>query len=203
MHNIKINKKRLIILLILIIIFIFISTNVFILKTTYIDNIYIPRTDTLSIIFKIITKLGEWYTLIFITLISLLLKDKKYFKYMSINLISVTLLSQILKNIIRRSRPLKGLIKAIGYSFPSGHSMVSLAYYGFIFYLLEKSNIKYKRLYQVILILIIISIAVSRIILNVHYVTDVIGGLTLGLIYLIIYLTILEEKNERCKRSTK
>ena len=87
---------------------------------------------------KVLTNLGGAVVLISICLIVLLVvKNKKYGIFMCINLITVTLINLIIKNIVCRERPnVLRLIQETGYSFPSGHSMASMAFYGFIIYLI-------------------------------------------------------------------
>ena len=93
------------------------------------------RCNSLTYIFKVISNLASPIVLILITVLSALLKDKKYFRMISLNLVIVTLLNQILKLIFSRPRPFDMIIKEFGYSFPSGHSMASMAFYGLIAYL--------------------------------------------------------------------
>ena len=83
-----------------------------------------------------------------------------------------------------------------GYSFPSGHSMVSMAYYGLIIYFIYK-KIKDKRVRNVLMILIgflILAIGFSRIYLGVHFASDVIGGFLISIIYLVCAIKLLNLK---------
>ena len=109
------------------------------------------------------------------------------------NLISATLLSQIFKFIIRRERPIGiNLIEESGYSYPSGHSMVSMAFFGLIAYLIYK-NVKnkfYKIISIIALLIIIFLIGFSRIYLGVHYFSDVLAGFLTAIAYLMIFITL-------------
>lgn len=149
-------------------------------------------SDFVTPLMKIITNLGGEIILIGITLIILLrINNKKIGTAILINLVIATLLNFTIKNIIRRPRPnVNRLIDVSGYSFPSGHSMVSLSFYGFLIYLIIK-NIKSKKLkvlLTTIISLLIISIGFSRIYLGVHYTTDVLGGFLVAVIYLTIFI---------------
>lgn len=100
------------------------------------------------------------------------------------------MLNLVLKNIVERPRPIGyRLIDETGYSFPSGHSMISTAFYGLIIYLIWKNvrNTKLKYISCILLALLILLIGISRIYLGVHYASDVIGGFTISIAYLIIF----------------
>ena len=123
-------------------------------------------------------------------LLIIVVKGKRNKILILINVIVTTLLNQLLKNVFQRGRPIDSIIEESGYSFPSGHSMVSMAFYGFLIYLVYKSNIKYKGLIVGLLSVLIVLIGISRIYLGVHYPTDVIGGFTLSLSYLLLFIDI-------------
>lgn len=83
----------------------------------------------------------------------------------------------------------------VGYSFPSGHSMVSMAFYGFLIYLIY-NNIKNKYIKWILicsLSILIILIGISRIYLGVHYTSDVLAGFLISISYLVIYTRIVKE----------
>lgn len=154
------------------------------------------RTPLLTKIFLIITNLGSPYVLIVLTLLSFLLKNKKLSFIITGNLGLITIINQVLKFIIKRPRP--GdlfLIVETGYSFPSGHSMVSLSFYGLLIYFIYKyfKNKKLKIFLITLLSLIIVLIGVSRVYLGVHFVSDVISGFLLSLSYLIIFIKVINK----------
>ena len=148
--------------------------------------------DGLTPILKAITELGGVaFTVLAGVLIFMFCKKNRWF--ITIDLVGVTLVNQVIKHIIRRPRPnVLRLVEESGYSFPSGHSMVSMAFYGIIIYLVYKnvSNKYLKWILIILLSLLILSIGFSRIYVGVHYFTDVAGGFLLGLAYLIIYINI-------------
>ena len=101
-----------------------------------------------------------------------------------------------LKFMFSRQRPLEYmLIDETGYSFPSGHSMVSMAFYGFLIYLCYKLIDKkwLRNLSITLLSLLIALIAFSRLYFGVHYPTDVLAGLTFGYILLFVYIKIFSK----------
>lgn len=154
-------------------------------------------SDKLTPIIKIVTNFGGAIILGIITiLILILIKNKKIGLSVLINLCSVTVLNLVLKSILQRPRPNEyRIINEIGYSFPSGHSMISMAFYGFIIYLIYK-NIKNKYLKWISIILLsilILMIGFSRIYLGVHYVSDVLAGFLFSISYLIVYIKIINK----------
>lgn len=154
-------------------------------------------SDKLTPIIKIVTNFGGSIILGLITiLILILIKNMKIGLSVLINLCSVTVLNLVLKSILQRPRPNEyRMINETGYSFPSGHSMISMAFYGFIIYLIYK-NIKNKYLKWISIILLsilILMIGFSRIYLGVHYVSDVLAGFLFSISYLIVYIKIINK----------
>lgn len=141
---------------------------------------------------KVVTELGGAVFLITLTIILILfIKNKKIGISIVSNLAIITVLNQILKRILQRPRPTEfRIIEETGYSFPSGHSMVSMAFYGYLIYLSYKyiKNKYIKWGLTVLLGLLIGIIGVSRIYLGAHYTSDVIGGFLISIAYLIIYI---------------
>jgi membrane-associated phospholipid phosphatase len=97
------------------------------------------------------------------------------------------LLNDILKELFQRTRPspLPGSwIPSQSFSFPSGHAMVAAAFYGFLGYLAWRSLAGGRRwLVSGALLIVVILIGLSRMYLNVHYLTDVIAGYIAGFIW--------------------
>ncbi len=157
----------------------------------YIINLFKYRSDVLTNIMKIITFFGSVLMILILTVLFVIfVKGKRNKLLILINVIVVTLLNQLLKYVFQRERPTNSIIEETGYSFPSGHSMVSMAFYGFLIYLVYKSNMKFKGLIISFISILIFLIGISRIYLGVHYPSDVLGGFTLSLSYLIIFIDI-------------
>ena len=140
-------------------------------------------SDSITPIAKYITQLGGAIFLIILSLFLLIvIKNKKMSLLICLNLVLSAILNQALKFIVQRPRPTEyRIIDETGYSFPSGHSMVSAAFYGFLIYFIYK-NIKNKYIkWSLITLLscIILLIGISRIYLGVHYTSDVLAGFLL------------------------
>lgn len=105
-----------------------------------------------------------------------------------------TVLNILLKYLFERSRPdLYRVVVEVGYSFPSGHAMVSLCFYGMLtFFLLRSVKSDAGRL--VVLtgaILLVSAIGISRIYLGVHYPTDILAGYAAGGMWLTMCIALL------------
>ena len=150
-------------------------------------------SDFITPIAKVITNLGSAVFLIALTIILIIvIKNKKIGLSIFLNLSFVTILNQLLKRILQRPRPNEfRIIEETGYSFPSGHSMVSMAFYGYLIYLIYKyvKNKYIKWGLITLLSILIVSIGTSRIYLGVHYTSDVLGGFLIAVSYLIIYIS--------------
>ena len=154
-------------------------------------------SDFATPIAKFITNLGGAIFLITLTIsLFILIKNRKVGISIFSNLVIVTVLNQLLKNILQRPRPTEyRMIEETGYSFPSGHSMVSMAFYGYLIYLIYKYvKNKYIKWISIVLFSILIcSIGVSRIYLGVHYTSDVLGGFCISISYLVIYISAVKK----------
>lgn len=149
-------------------------------------------------VMKLITFFGGATCLIGLTIILFItIKNKKIGLLIGINLVTITILNQIFKFILQRPRPTENrIINENGYSFPSGHSMISMAFYGFLIYLIYKyvKNKKLKYISITLISILIIFIGISRIYLGVHYTSDVLAGFLFSISYLIIFILIANNK---------
>lgn len=109
------------------------------------------------------------------------------------NLVGVVLLNQACKFIVQRPRP-EGfrLIAESGYSFPSGHSMVAMAFYGLLAWMAwhYERDPFVRRVSVTGFLLVVVLVGISRVYLGVHYASDVIAGFCLAAAWLAVYTTI-------------
>ena len=154
-------------------------------------------SDFATPIAKFITNFGGAIFLIIATIILfILIKNKKIGFSIISNLVIVTILNQLLKNILQRPRPNEfRIIEETGFSFPSGHSMASMAFYGYLIYLIYRyvKNKYVKWVLIVLLSILICTIGISRIYLGVHYTSDVLGGFLISISYLVIYISAVNK----------
>lgn len=115
-------------------------------------------------------------------------------RFAAANLVGIVALNFALKEIVQRPRP-EGfrLIAETGYSFPSGHSMVAVAFYGFMIWLIiryEEDRLQ-RWIWSLALFFVVIMIGVSRVYLGVHYFSDVVAGYCVAAVWLVIFTRII------------
>lgn len=117
---------------------------------------------------------------------------------------SSTLIMHLLKDYFHRHRPNSILgNELVSYSFPSGHSVSSLIFCGVVSYIVWKTNISTVKKYGItcLLLLYALLVGMSRIVLMVHYATDVIAGFCFATAWLIISFWVIKIMHEKyCKK---
>ncbi len=142
-------------------------------------------------LFTWISIAGKWYVLaVFSFLFSIFLwywRKKKYIVLLWVTLLGSQALVTISKLAVHRARPELAFYLEDSFSFPSGHATVSMAFYGFLVYVTWKTIKSWNRKVNISFLgfVIIFFIGFSRLYLGVHYVSDVLGGYILGLLWII------------------
>jgi membrane-associated phospholipid phosphatase len=157
---------------------------------------YVP--DALNPFFLLLTELGDKKGIGIVALIVLvwLLLIKRHLLGAAAIALSTALgneVNKLLKDWIARPRPeLEHLAHVDSLSFPSGHAMVGLTFYFFIAYLVIEGmkTAAAKRIVMTVTVLLLLLIGASRVILQVHYPTDVIGGFAFGYIWVLASIFI-------------
>ena len=169
------------------------------------------RSPGLNNFFQAVTDLGDVYAYIVVTTIAVLffffkLKNKKFI-FQLLGVLVLSALSNIaLKQVINRARPtIEHMVVVKTLSYPSGHAMSAMAFYGFLIYLTFR--IRMSRWLRGFLVFIfafmILVIGLSRIYLGVHFPSDVAGGYIAGLIWVafcIVLFNIIDLLRERKRR---
>ena len=110
-----------------------------------------------------------------------------------------------LKAVFRRARPLHGhgVIVAHGWSFPSGHAFSAVVFYGMLAYvLLRLLPLRFHRMVIAIAAICAALIGFSRILLQVHYVSDVLAGFAGGAAWLLVCISMAEHLRTQPPRTT-
>jgi undecaprenyl-diphosphatase len=167
-----------------------------------------PKLDGLMIVISEYGFGTPFWTIITIALL-LLLYYRRWLELAGffVCLIGEALLNILLKNLFERSRPdLFQMVEAAGYSFPSGHAMVSLCLYGMIAFLVSRHIRGWQwRLAVVTLATALVAvIGLSRVYLGVHYPTDVVAGYFAGGMWLAFSISLLlwQEQRSCTKRAS-
>ncbi|MEQ8472022.1 MAG: phosphatase PAP2 family protein [Marinoscillum sp.] len=154
------------------------------------------RTPPLTKFFHFITAFGNWqvFVSLFVVFTAGFFISNKHFKAPLIvgGLISgAGVVMYVLKDLFDRQRPsIDVLVNARLSSFPSGHSMLSVVFYGFMIFLVWRvvENRFIKWLFSLMLILLILTICWSRVYLGAHYASDVLAGMIAGIGWLCMAL---------------
>jgi undecaprenyl-diphosphatase len=123
------------------------------------------------------------------------LRSKAYSFAILSSFTAMWVLNTLIKEILQRERPsLQHLVEAGGYSFPSGHAMISMGFFGMIFaiWAMER-KIRGRSLFLpcVLGALLILLIGLSRVYLGVHFPTDIVGGYIAGIIWLVFTVPVI------------
>jgi membrane-associated phospholipid phosphatase len=141
-----------------------------------------------------------------ILLATLLLIRKHRWYSLKVPVVSIGsfIIMSSLKVLFSRPRPDHPVYElAKGFSFPSGHAMSAMTFYGLIVYLVWKNvhNNVYKWLLTILLVIFVLLIGFSRVYLRVHYASDVLAGFALGLIWLVISLWVMHKIENHTRRN--
>ena len=154
----------------------------------------IRRIDGIAYQFFVVRLRRDWLTPIMLIIVAAFAPGRMPGRFAAANLVGIVALNFALKEIVQRPRP-EGfrLIAETGYSFPSGHSMVAVAFYGFMIWLIiryEEDRLQ-RWIWSLALFFVVIMIGVSRVYLGVHYFSDVVAGYCVAAVWLVIFTRII------------
>lgn len=143
------------------------------------------RTPLWDNIMLAITFLGEKQVLLplIVTLFAWFAYTKRWYTAWHVILLGVLAGGgiEVLKHIAHSARPWGIVHSSESYSFPSGHTTLSVAFYlGIVYLLLKSMHITSRRFIYYIVVTLILAISCSRLYLGVHWFTDILGGWLLG-----------------------
>jgi undecaprenyl-diphosphatase len=204
-------------LLLALMVFIFAAREVFILKNFVFDDDVFEAlqpyiTPARTRFMNFMTFFGKHDALIPLNILLIgyfVYKKKRWFAIRITALaLSSLLLKFILKLYFQRARPDIPVIEKVGgYSFPSGHALIGVVFYGLVIFVIwhEVKQKWLKILLTGFFVIVILLISFSRIYLRVHYASDVIAGLAIGFIWLVLSLNIIHriEKRYIARRALK
>ncbi len=172
------------------------------LDTSISQYFYDLRTEKVAIPMFYFSKIGSFPFVIgiaaVVAVLLLFLKKYVYILALLVSLSGTGLTVYFSKPHYQRARPdLFKYYDASSFSFPSGHSIIAVAFYGLLFYFLIR-NIKKHLGYSMTGAFVFVNlIGFSRIYLGVHYFTDVVAGFALGALWLMLAISIVEWENTK------
>ena len=177
-----------------------ILTTKYITKLDYFIYYHTPliQEDLLNQFFLFITSIGNTIPLITLSvLLGIFLIFKKKYGHLIVLVSSMFIglgLESLIKILVHRFRPELSLIKETSFSFPSAHATLAIIFFSVLLYSLleEIKKPKNKAALGIGIGLIVLLIGFSRIYLGVHWLSDVLGGFSLGLFTISLILLILE-----------
>lgn len=172
-----------------------------------IGAVRIHTTNSINRVMMIITQMGAMpFYVVFGGIITVILCLRKYITE-GIMLVVCSggsgLMTLVIKSIVMRIRPdMMPVIMETGYSFPSGHSVTAVCFYGYLAFLCYTygSSVLIRYMGVILNVMMILAIGVSRIYLGVHYPTDVIGGYVGGMMWLgmsILLIDYIEKRRQK------
>ncbi|MCL5004474.1 MAG: LssY C-terminal domain-containing protein [Patescibacteria group bacterium] len=176
-----------------------ITSDVIVAADTRVANLLAAFRDVELIrIFTWITLLGKWQIIIssaiVLSAILWLWRKRLYLLPFWVTIVGSELFNSLGKLAFHRARPGVAFYAEDTFSFPSGHATISVAFYGFLAYILFRQIKKWKYKINALFfgIVIILAIGLSRLYLGVHFLSDVWGGYLLGALWLLIGISISE-----------
>ncbi|MHA1669379.1 MAG: phosphatase PAP2 family protein [Promethearchaeota archaeon] len=194
-NKVNLSKKGLIINLVIFAVLILVGL---ILLMTGFNEAFYSTSDTVRSIFKYITYLGEPIVFIVIIAILFIAYDKKFAKNLLFVLLIVVYVTEFIKGIFKDPRPATnvdvdnitlenpdGLVET-SYGFPSGHTSSAVGTWGYIAY--EFKDKPKPLVVPIIMAVIMFLVSISRMIIGVHDLQDVIGGYFVAFILLLLFI---------------
>ncbi len=163
------------------------------------------RDPSLTSFFTVVTAFGSWLVVLVLTVaVSLLLWLRHRLHYLPglwMALIGNMVTVILLKNLFARARPALAVYGENSYSFPSGHSAVAVAFFGFVTYVVIRERIARVWVLFVAGAIIVFLIGLSRIYLVEHYLSDVLNGYLVGALWALLGISLAEWLRTKAKQA--
>jgi len=147
------------------------------------------RSDALVPVVKLITDVNGFAGAgLFSFLVTGVFLWKKWFtetRFFLLSTLGATGLFALVKAVVERSRPLSSVLEVSGYSFPSGHTTMATAMAFALYFILKEKTVSGMVQFGLFAAAFgwALLIGWSRLYLDVHWFTDVVGGFGLGLFW--------------------
>ena len=158
------------------------------------NNSFYSDNVLLQMVFNFITQLGD--ELVFVVLLAVVFftADVSFSKPLLLFFLISQYSIAFMKNTFKDARPLTNINKETGmpiedsYAFPSGHTQKSIVFWGYPLFCNKPG--KRNAAIRIIAIAAMILVPISRLIIGVHDLQDVVGGLVMGFSFLILYILL-------------
>lgn len=154
-------------------------------------NALVAGHPALVAVVKAVTWLGSdgvLWTIIGVSAVFLAFRRRwRLVAYLLVTGAGALVMDPILKDLVGRLRPVVAhpIAHGGGNSFPSGHSLGSIVCYGAVcLVFLPAARGRWRTVFTAVIVTLVALIGISRILLGVHYLSDVLGGWTLGITWL-------------------
>jgi undecaprenyl-diphosphatase len=171
------------------------------IDTVIYENVTAIHSPFLINFFSLITTFFSTAGVILLTLILMIFfyVKKRWMDYLFVLLAvsSSFVIESLLKLAFGKSRPLISLVEEPTFSFPSGHSTLSMVFFSLVIILFTdyfKTKLQ-KTVFVALNIISVFLIGFSRIFLQVHWFTDVIGGYLIGIFVVLSLFIIIKNKH--------
>jgi membrane-associated phospholipid phosphatase len=167
--------------------------------------LHVHSSATLVSVFNVFTYAGSVPVLglLTVTVVLLLLRRSRLDEaaLLCVATLGIEIVNPILKLIFHRPRPELAYVHLDTYSFPSGHAAGSAAVYALVLYLLARhARPRWQVLAAVGYVVLVVIVGFSRLYLEVHYLSDVLAGLSLGAAWASAWLFVYEWRHDAVSR---
>jgi undecaprenyl-diphosphatase len=110
---------------------------------------------------------------------------------------------EIAKMLVHRARPEIGVIPETGFSFPSGHATMAVLFFGLVIYLFKDDfkSIVGRKIFIAVCVIVALLVSYSRLYLEVHWLSDVLAGIVLGIFILFLGIIAFESLERKSKKA--
>jgi undecaprenyl-diphosphatase len=195
----------------------FISLAVFIFLMIYFKNNFFTNIDNsvnlfmsqihVDFLVAISKTVAFLFDTISMTFIALILSAYIWFKhskkdgvFLAFTMMMSGAFTYVMKDFVARARPVEALVSESSFAFPSGHAVTSVVFFGLLIYLAFREKSKEKTIISLISAIMIVIICLTRLYLNVHWFTDVVGGIALGTFVLTGCILLRERISKKNKK---
>jgi membrane-associated phospholipid phosphatase len=163
----------------------------FTFERAVIDSMADGRSDGVTLVFQGITRVGDGWVLILLTVAGVLLirpGSTTWAIFFGAAVAGAAVLNQVIKHLVARARPMdpEPILSAGGFAFPSGHAMGTAAFALGFYFVVRALVPRFQWAAAAVGVVFVGAVGASRVYLGVHYPTDVLAGWALGTAWVVL-----------------